>query len=202
MRKRVILTLVAVALATVAVSFMTVLPASAMNSQQAHRWAAKWERQMKRTTQHARKHAMLLRTRLPQTLRVAARPSKAGSTSYSSVDWMSYGSACKRTSERATRYVRRTWKQIAHPRRIISAATWKPLLRHEGWPASAIPTVMAIIRRESGGSPTAWNRSSNAQGLFQILACYYPGYRLFDPVVNIQVALRMYKARGWQPWSL
>jgi len=202
MRKRVTITLMTVALATVAVSFTTTVPASAMTSRQARHWAVKWERQMKRTTLHAREHAMLLRTRLPRNLRVAARPSRAGSTSYSSVDWMSYGSACKRTSERATRYVRRTWEQIAHPRHIVSAATWVPLLRHEGWPASTIPTVLAIIRRESGGSPTAWNRSSNARGLFQILACYYPGYRLFDPVVNIQVALRMYKARGWQPWSL
>jgi hypothetical protein len=202
MRKRAITTLLTVALATVAVSVTTALPASAMNSQQAHRWAAKWERQMKRTTQHARQHAMLLRTRLPQTLRVAARPTKAGSTSYSSVDWMSYGSTCKRTSERATRYVHRTWTRIAHPRRIVSAATWIPLLRHEGWPASTIPTVLTIIRRESGGSPTSWNRSTDCRGLFQIMARYYPGYRLFDPVVNIQVALRMYKARGWQPWSI
>lgn len=201
MRYRAITTLIAVALATVAVSLATAVPASATTSQGAHRWAVKWERQMKQTTRHARVHATLLRARLPRSLRAAARPTKAGTTLFSRVDWMSYGSACKRTSERASRYVRRTWKLISHPR-VTSAASWVPLLRHEGWPASTIPTVLTIIRRESGGSPTAWNRSTDCRGLFQIMARYYPGYRLFDPVVNIQVALRMYKARGWQPWSL
>ncbi len=102
---------------------------------------------------------------------------------------------------RLDRYVQRTWQRIARPK-VVSAASWVPLLRHEGWPESAIPRAVAIIRRESGGSPTAWNRGSDCRGLFQIMARYYPGVRLFDPVVNVRVALRLYRQSGWRPWSV
>jgi len=202
MKKAAIIALAALVTAGGIAALAPSAQAETMQPRQAQRWAKKWERQMKRNTRHASKHAACLNVRVPRALRAAARPSRPGSTSFAMVDWLSYGRACKRTSERAARYVKRTWRQIARPRPIVSAATWIPLLRHEGWPAAAIPTVLMVIRRESGGSPTAWNRSSDTRGLFQIMARYYPGYRLFDPVVNIRVALRMYKDRGWQPWSL
>lgn len=103
---------------------------------------------------------------------------------------------------RLRRYVKRTWRRIAHPKRIVNARTWLPLLRHEGWPAAQIPTALMVIRRESGGDPKAWNRSTDCRGLFQIMRRYHPDCDLFNPVTNVRVALGMYRASGWRPWAV
>jgi hypothetical protein len=105
---------------------------------------------------------------------------------------------------RLNRYVKKTWQRIAHPRRIVSAATWKPLLLHEGWPKACISHCVYIIRRESGGSPTAWNHSTDCIGLFQIMKRYsrFSIQQLMDPVINVRQALEWYRSRGWSPWAL
>jgi len=108
-----------------------------------------------------------------------------------------YREAC-----RLNRYVERTWRKIRNPQPLRNAGDWAPLLKHEGWPSVAVPHAIYIIRRESGGRPEAKNPTSSATGLFQILATMYPGRNLYDPVINVDTALQLYRSCGWSPWRV
>lgn len=69
---------------------------------------------------------------------------------------------------------------------------WRSLVLSLPWDAG---TALRIIQCESGGNPNAYNRSSGATGLFQIL------HGPFDPIANVRLAFSMWSSRGWQPWA-
>ena len=88
---------------------------------------------------------------------------------------------------------------IVHPH-ISSAASWKPLLRYVGWPASQIENAVTCIRRESGGNPNAHN-ASGASGLYQLMPRHWRGrFDPYDPERNARYALMLWRKSGWHPW--
>jgi hypothetical protein len=68
---------------------------------------------------------------------------------------------------------------------------WADLINQYPWPAQTAYNVMMC---ESSGNANAYNASSGATGLFQILD------GPFDPHENVALAFRMWQQRGWQPW--
>ena len=65
-----------------------------------------------------------------------------------------------------------------------------------------------IIRRESGGNPTAVNRSSGASGLYQFMDSTWhsvtglPGKASqYSPAVQTAAALKLQAEAGWSPWG-
>jgi len=79
-----------------------------------------------------------------------------------------------------------------------SSGGWADELRAAGFPESAIPHMLYIIQRESGGNPSAINPSSQACGLTQIYP-YVPG--CLDPMTNLRLAFQKYQASGFAPWG-
>ena len=82
---------------------------------------------------------------------------------------------------------------------------WVKLARKVGWPKDCIPTLMLVIKHESGGDPTALNDYSGAGGLTQLLP---PPKGWSDPETNLRIAyehkyLPALKAcgDGWLPWD-
>lgn len=87
---------------------------------------------------------------------------------------------------------------------------WSDELRAVGFPESAIPHMLYIINRESGGCPTAVYghgcdgsgyavAGGPACGLTQIYKC--PGPQALDPMTNLRYALQKYEASGFAPWG-
>lgn len=195
-------------LAVAALLALLATPAQAQDQwQYDFAYAAKWGKQVQANRRHAERHAWCLGERLPAKLRkVTECPTQPGDALADlpyRYDWYDYALAWRAQARRLAAYVRSSWRRIAHPRPLHDAGDWAPLLRHEGWPVAAIPHALLIIRRESGGSPTAWNRTTDCRGLFQLMRRYAPpGADLFDPVVNVRLALRWYRQRGWAPWAL
>lgn len=77
------------------------------------------------------------------------------------------------------------------------------------WPASSRSWAHKIVQRESGGNPTAKNRSSSASGCFQMLSIHAPrfsklGYSWsndrFRADAGVRVALDLYNEQGQGPW--
>jgi hypothetical protein len=133
------------------------------------------------------------------TARRPVEPSAARAAT--ELDWKAYGKQCKQQALTLGRYVRATWRRIAHPRHVSGAATWVPLLRHEGWPESQLPTALRVIWRESSGNPNCVGPGPY-YGLFQLWSGFNTGgWNLCNPVVNVRLALQLYHRRGWQPWS-
>lgn len=85
----------------------------------------------------------------------------------------------------------RASRSATRPRTPVSG-NWSDLINQYPWPAG---TAYRIMMCESGGNANAYNRSSGATGLFQIL--HGPS----DPAANVAAAFRMYQSRGWQPWN-
>jgi hypothetical protein len=88
----------------------------------------------------------------------------------------------------------------------LSDSQIEQLLANAGFPASAIPTFVAIAHAESGGNSDALNPTNNDGsqdiGLFQINS--YGGFdnsRLYDPVYNAQAAYSLFSRRGTEPWN-
>lgn len=81
-----------------------------------------------------------------------------------------------------------------------SSGGWSDELRAVGFPESAIPTMLAIIDRESGGDPNAVNSSSGACGLIQAYPCY-GGSAWLDPMTNLRIGFQKYQASGFAPWA-
>ena len=71
-----------------------------------------------------------------------------------------------------------------------SSDGWADELLAVGFPESAIPTMLYIIDRESGGDPSAINSSSGACGLTQIYP-YVSG--CLNPITNLRLALQKYR---------
>ena len=74
---------------------------------------------------------------------------------------------------------------------------------------SQIDTLQRIAYRESRYLPTAKNKVSTASGVFQVLhgtwdsntSVDFYDYR-YDPRVNTQIAIEIFKRRGTQPWGM
>jgi hypothetical protein len=83
---------------------------------------------------------------------------------------------------------------------------WADELRAVGFPESAIPTMLYIIDRESGGDPNAVNGGGAAYaggpacGLAQLWPC--PGPQALDPITNLRYAYQKYQASGFSPWAM
>jgi hypothetical protein len=109
--------------------------------------------------------------------------------------------ALRQAHERADRQraQRREARQIAYFSRLYGhrVGRWAPLVA-EFFPKSQLGNALYCISRESGGDPSAHN-PSGATGLFQLV-----GYRfnVFPPRINVRMAYHLWRARGWQPWSV
>ena len=80
-------------------------------------------------------------------------------------------------------------------RRVLTvtwAAGWRQLISQLF--GAAAPTAFRVVQCESGGNPDAHN-PSGANGLFQVLG------GSFDPDTNVEEAYRMWRQRGWEPWT-
>lgn len=67
------------------------------------------------------------------------------------------------------------------------------------------PRAYCIVKRESGWNPRAVSRT-NDHGLFQINGIHSytmrdSWARRYDPVTNVLMAWRLYRAAGWSPWA-
>ena len=81
---------------------------------------------------------------------------------------------------------------------------WRGLV--ESFFGDETDTALCLMGYESEGNPNAYNRSSGASGLMQVLASWAPkfGYQpgdLFDPAVNLKIAAALYANGGWGHWS-
>lgn len=103
-----------------------------------------------------------------------------------------------------------TWTPICAPKVRAPAnptqvERWRPLVaRH--FPASAVNTAVCLIHYESRGRADAYNRSSGASGLLQVLSSWAPKFGvsksdLFDPDTNLRISAALYADGGWKHWS-
>lgn len=83
---------------------------------------------------------------------------------------------------------------------------WRPLVEAR-FPESEVETAMCIIAHESAGDPDADNPRSSASGLFQVLGSLWAPHfgvdrrDLYDPVINVDLARRIWDKQGWSAWS-
>ena len=156
-------------------------------------WAGRWARLAGRSRARVARLRRCLGRSAPRPLpRHPARSSGEAA-------WHVYGRSCRRSNGRWHAEAARDLRSVLHPR-LVSAASWRPLLRYAGWPASVIPYALTIMRRESGGRPTALNPSGCA-GLFQLAGCWWRGkFDPFDPLANVRCALAIWRREGWSPW--
>ena len=101
---------------------------------------------------------------------------------------------------RYIRHLRKTTTPITHTSSSTASGGWADELRAVGFPESAIPHMLYIIERESGGNPGAINSSSGACGLTQLYPCY-GGAAWLDPITNLRMALQKYHSSGFAPWG-
>lgn len=95
-------------------------------------------------------------------------------------------------------------KVDATPTQAVSQGcdTYRDLFNQYDWPVS---TAIAICEAESGGNTHALSPTED-YGLMQINQVHADMVdedltKLYDPATNIQVAYRIYSARGWSAWS-
>lgn len=75
---------------------------------------------------------------------------------------------------------------------------WGDELAAVGFPTWAIPHMLEIIDRESGGNPLAINPTSGACGLAQI----WPAQSgCLDAMTNLRMAYAKFQASGFAPWG-
>ena len=80
---------------------------------------------------------------------------------------------------------------------------WRPLVAVYPW---NVDTALCLMAHESGGNPNAYNPSSGASGLMQVLKSWADnfGYQpadLFTPQVNLDISYALYADGGWGHWS-
>jgi hypothetical protein len=156
-------------------------------------WCAKWHKLAARDRRRVDRLRRCLGYRDARPL--PGRPVSGASPE----SWERYGHTCKRLAHRWAAERPRDLRAILHPK-VVSAASWKPLLHFVGWPASAIPDAITCMRRESGGRPRALNPSGCA-GLFQEARCWWAGrFDPFSPLANVRCALAIWRREGWSPW--
>ena len=153
-------------------------------------WAHKWRRAARRDRQRVSTLRRCLGRRSPRPL--PSQPLRSADNDR----WTAYGHSCKRLARRYTLERVRDRRIIVHPRGSC-VARWRPLLAYVGWPNRVIPYALVIIRRESGGDPSAAN-PSGCRGLFQ-LAGFWTRHP-FDPLTNVRTALAIWRREGWRPW--
>lgn len=88
-------------------------------------------------------------------------------------------------------------KKVAVQAVSHSVEQWRSIVAKYPWP---VEEAMLTMTRESGGNPRAVSATDD-HGLFQIhggLTNYGPA--IYDPETNVQIAYKMYAARGWRPW--
>jgi microcystin-dependent protein len=100
-----------------------------------------------------------------------------------------HAQAARAARERASRAA--VAARSATVSRAPAYGPWADLINQYPWPAQTAYNVMMC---ESGGNANAYNASSGATGLFQILD------GPFDPHENVALAFQMWQSRGWQPW--
>jgi hypothetical protein len=87
---------------------------------------------------------------------------------------------------------------------VLSSAQVAGLVRNAGFPASVQPTMVAIVRAESGNNIGAKNPHSSALGLLQILWSAHKQYDynklLTDAQYNINAGHDIYKSQGLTAW--
>ena len=160
-------------------------------------WSLKWRR---------------LDTRAQKRLNVArwwfsckpvSRISKAPARAASHDAWQSYGASCKQQAKRFVRQRAVLAYRTEHPRHILSAYTWRPLVRRF-WPASLVERALRVIRAESGGRPTARN-GSGASGLFQLLpgpaGWWIPKVNVIYAYVGKYLPALRACGDGFRPWA-
>lgn len=80
------------------------------------------------------------------------------------------------------------------------AARWLPLAKWVGWPAKAWSELLAVMTRESGGSPHVWNREgSRCFGLLQLAPCHWIERGLawiWSPLHQLWKGLQLYRGQG------
>lgn len=75
------------------------------------------------------------------------------------------------------------------------------------FPEDEMCTALRIVACESRGDPGAYNKSSGASGLFQVMPFWadHYGYRreaLFEPTLNAEMAYRIWSEEGgWKHWE-
>lgn len=80
------------------------------------------------------------------------------------------------------------------------------VLIQAGWPTTQGAAIdgVAIVLAESGGRPDATHKNANGTtdyGLFQINHAVEPDWEWQNPLVNAQMALKIYKAHGFGRWA-
>lgn len=97
---------------------------------------------------------------------------------------------------------------IAEPPPPTAVEQWRPLVQAY-WPPELVEWALAIMACESGGNPSAKNRTSSAAGLFQFLRSTwdrgpapalglgsYDSGAVYDPETNIRAAAWLYANWG------
>jgi|SRR5262245_55003131 len=85
-----------------------------------------------------------------------------------------------------------------------SCSEWSDDALAVGWSADQWSTLSYIMYRESRCNPGAYNGSSGASGLLQIMPMWADdcgGGSLFDPWFNLRCGLHILAAQGWGAWS-
>jgi len=159
------------------------------------RWATSWQ------AQAGKNRRALSRVRacfgLSRTTRLPASPGRSASGE----DWTDWGRRCKALAVRYHRSFVALRYRMAHPSRVVSTSTWRPLVRWY-WPASQVEYALVIMRRESGGQPRAYNQSGCA-GLFQLSRYWYSSkwdFDPFDPEQNVKHAAMVWRLCDWHAW--
>ena len=76
---------------------------------------------------------------------------------------------------------------------------WVWTARRVGWRWSEIPTLMLVVRTESGGNPNAW--SGYYAGLMQFGRPWWEGkWNPFHGPTNLAKGEQAHDANGWAPW--
>ena len=167
-------------------------PTVAPASPELVRWARHWARLARRDRLRVDRLRRCLGRRAVRAIPV--RPSGV-----SADVWAAYGHRCKRLAKRWFADSKVDLRRILRPR-LVSAASWKPLLRYVGWPASQLANAVTCIRRESVGRPWAYNPSGCA-GLMQLARCWWAGkFNPYDPEANVRCGLAIWRAEGFRPW--
>ncbi len=100
---------------------------------------------------------------------------------------------------------------VASPSRPSSSGVsynveqWRPLVEQH-FNSGDVWRVLCLMAHESKGDPNAFNPSSGASGLMQVLASWadnfgYVPSDLFDPSVNLAIARKLRDDGGWRHWS-
>jgi len=76
---------------------------------------------------------------------------------------------------------------------------WVRPARLAGWPWSQIPTLMLVVKTESGGNPSAW--TGYYAGLMQFGKPWWENkWNPFIGYVNLSHGHKAWMNNGWAPW--